>query len=329
MIFDNMGILHRVPFRYSAERLSSNMQSIDFGNVDVGASSRRTITITNNGTRPVTVQNIRSTVHNAIFTLRQPTTFPVTIQPGTPLTVEVQAQPPQPHLTLFDTLQIMHTCSTVRLPMQVSSLRACVAPTDLAFGGVPLNEPKTLTMRICNDGSLASTFQNASGDVIEWDGAQFSISESVLTQLAATSLAPDECVDVPVTFRATAAGTYRAVARVHTTGNTCRDTSVWTANSSADIVSVESEGMTGSWLGDNTPNPFIETTDILFSLARPAHTKIEVYDERGVLVRTLVDGDRPAGEQRVHFDASSLPSGVYICRISAGGWTTTRAMIRQ
>ncbi len=66
------------------------------------------------------------------------------------------------------------------------------------------------------------------------------------------------------------------------------------------------------------PNPFVERTEIAFSLEESAKVQLVVYDVRGRAVATLVDGTLEAGQQSVTFDGASLPSGVYIYRLVSG-----------
>ncbi|NOX37747.1 MAG: T9SS type A sorting domain-containing protein [Calditrichaeota bacterium] len=67
------------------------------------------------------------------------------------------------------------------------------------------------------------------------------------------------------------------------------------------------------------PNPFNPVTTIAFSLPVRSRVRLEVYDVLGREVARLVDGVKPAGRYEVSFDATQLPSGVYIYRLHAKG----------
>ncbi|MCU0412371.1 MAG: T9SS type A sorting domain-containing protein, partial [Bacteroidetes bacterium] len=54
---------------------------------------------------------------------------------------------------------------------------------------------------------------------------------------------------------------------------------------------------------------------------------LRVFDLLGREVAVLVNGVRNAGTYDVSFDASSLPSGVYFARITAGMFTATKRMV--
>ena len=47
----------------------------------------------------------------------------------------------------------------------------------------------------------------------------------------------------------------------------------------------------------------------------------------GRTVQTLVNGNLPAGSHNATFDASQLSSGVYLYRLKAPGFTSTRKMM--
>lgn len=76
----------------------------------------------------------------------------------------------------------------------------------------------------------------------------------------------------------------------------------------------------------NHPNPFNPSTEIRFELPQAAHVSLIVYDAQGRTVQTLVNGIMEAGPQSVHFDASGLPSGTYLYRLTVGGVTRTGNM---
>jgi hypothetical protein len=80
-------------------------------------------------------------------------------------------------------------------------------------------------------------------------------------------------------------------------------------------------------LVQNYPNPFNSTTEISFSLLRTGNVTLKVYDVLGRELRTLVDGRLMAGEHQVMWDATGLPSGVYLCPLEAGGMAQTRKMV--
>jgi len=77
----------------------------------------------------------------------------------------------------------------------------------------------------------------------------------------------------------------------------------------------------------NYPNPFNPATTISFTLAERAQVRLEVFSVTGSLVATLVDGMREAGSYAVPFHADNLPSGVYLYRIEAGSFKTTKRML--
>ncbi len=80
-------------------------------------------------------------------------------------------------------------------------------------------------------------------------------------------------------------------------------------------------------LGQNYPNPFNPTTEIRFTLPRGGFTTLRVYDVLGRQVAALVDEVRPAGAYSVRWDASTLPSGVYFCKLRSGNFQESRKML--
>jgi hypothetical protein len=80
-------------------------------------------------------------------------------------------------------------------------------------------------------------------------------------------------------------------------------------------------------LGQNYPNPFNPLTTIQFSIVNPQFTTLKVYDLLGREVATLVNELTSPGTYTVSFEASSLASGVYISRLTGGGFVQSRTML--
>lgn len=93
-------------------------------------------------------------------------------------------------------------------------------------------------------------------------------------------------------------------------------TSVNGGSMSPDVFSLE----------QNYPNPFNPSTVINFSLSERAFATLKVYDMLGRQVAQLVGGYLDRGSYSVDFNASELPAGVYVYRLSSGGLTKTLKM---
>lgn len=80
-------------------------------------------------------------------------------------------------------------------------------------------------------------------------------------------------------------------------------------------------------LGQNYPNPFNPVTTIRFALPEKSDVSLRVFDAQGSEVAVLASGTREAGRHEVQFEASNLPSGVYIYRLEAGNYRESRKLM--
>ncbi|MCA9735395.1 T9SS type A sorting domain-containing protein [candidate division KSB1 bacterium] len=71
-------------------------------------------------------------------------------------------------------------------------------------------------------------------------------------------------------------------------------------------------------LEQNYPNPFNPVTKITYAVPVSGHVSVKVYNSLGQLVSVLFEGKQQAGRYVNNFDASGLPSGVYVYRLEAG-----------
>jgi hypothetical protein len=76
-------------------------------------------------------------------------------------------------------------------------------------------------------------------------------------------------------------------------------------------------------LSQNYPNPFNPSTRIVYSIPFESNVKLVVYNSLGQMIRELYSGKQSAGYYEVYFNAASLSSGVYFCRMEASSLSTS------
>jgi hypothetical protein len=77
----------------------------------------------------------------------------------------------------------------------------------------------------------------------------------------------------------------------------------------------------------NYPNPFTATTTIQFHTSSNALVVLDVYDQTGRKVSTLINSELPSGTHQVDFSGSLLPEGLYFYQLKVGNSLTTRKMV--
>ena len=75
------------------------------------------------------------------------------------------------------------------------------------------------------------------------------------------------------------------------------------------------------------PNPFNPRTVLSYQLPVASQVALQVYDLAGRLVTTLVNGWREAGSHDATFDASGLPSGIYLYHLQAGDFQAVQKVL--
>lgn len=80
-------------------------------------------------------------------------------------------------------------------------------------------------------------------------------------------------------------------------------------------------------IGQNYPNPFNPTTTIEFDLLQDSDVEVIIYDLAGKEVAILYIGFLSAGSHKFKFDATGLPSGIYLYQIKTALSSQTRKMI--
>lgn len=80
-------------------------------------------------------------------------------------------------------------------------------------------------------------------------------------------------------------------------------------------------------LAQNHPNPFNPVTSITYALPEAAAVRLSVFNMLGQEVALLVDDFREVGLHEARFDATGLPSGMYVYSIMAGNFQASKTMV--
>ena len=85
-------------------------------------------------------------------------------------------------------------------------------------------------------------------------------------------------------------------------------------------------------LCQNYPNPFNPETTIRYSLQNDCNVKIEIFNIKGQLVSTLVDGHQNQGFHTVVWDGTNdnqkeMTSGIFFYRINTDDFSEVKKML--
>lgn len=98
------------------------------------------------------------------------------------------------------------------------------------------------------------------------------------------------------------------------------------------VKSTKPNIVSGFVLSQNYPNPFNPATFIRFAVPQDTFVSLEIFDIRGVKVRTLVSGIQIPGEYIARWDGTddagySLSSGIYNYRLATDAFVDVKRML--
>jgi hypothetical protein len=84
---------------------------------------------------------------------------------------------------------------------------------------------------------------------------------------------------------------------------------------------------TGSWLGQNYPNPFYSSTTIKYVLSEKSFITLKIFNQNMQEIIILAEGEKPAGQNKVNFNATGLSAGIYICILKTERSVQSRKLV--
>jgi hypothetical protein len=165
-------------------QLTISPVSLAFGSVTLNTPTTLPVTLSSSGTAPVTINSAALT--GTAFTM-SPATFPVTLNPGQSVTLNVQFDPTTTgaasgQLTIQSDSSTNSTAvvnlSGTGTATVVPNPQLTISPVSLAFGNVTLNTPTTLPVTLSSSGTAPVTVNSAAltGTGFTVSGATFPVT---------------------------------------------------------------------------------------------------------------------------------------------------------
>jgi flagellar hook assembly protein FlgD len=85
-------------------------------------------------------------------------------------------------------------------------------------------------------------------------------------------------------------------------------------------------------LQGNYPNPFKTDTIISYSVKDDSPVKIEIFNQKGQKVKTLINGKEKSGNHTIKWsgddeNGKAVSNGIYMYRMSSGKYSDSKKMI--
>ena len=80
-------------------------------------------------------------------------------------------------------------------------------------------------------------------------------------------------------------------------------------------------------LGQNSPNPFSDSTLISFYLPEEEEVSIEFFNSNIETVKSIENVEFPAGKNEIVFNAEELPAGIYFYRLKVAKYVDVKKMV--
>lgn len=314
---------------YACQRSSQASPESLFVNVVIDTSETRQdqVTLSNPGNCPVAISSIAITGIDAnLYKLIPP--LPTSLAPGGTATVTVEFKTDR--VTLQTPIAALSVTTdspldpVITLPLLARGCYYKVLALPVANTPLFLNDQTPIS------GSHVQCIilQNTGCVPLQITGAAISGPDAneylqVAPTYPAAPIPPGGIDSVCVTFSRQTAGTKQATLRISTNSGEIKDL-IYPLG--ANGVREAGISVNQFELFQNYPNPFNPSTRITYDIAKRGLVKLEVLNALGEVVSVLENSVMDAGRFSTVFDATTLTSGTYFYRLTAGAFTQTRVM---
>lgn len=318
LVRDRAGNVAIESFSYSAKYVSVPESPVQFGAVRVGKNRAVSVTIHNPTKAALEITSL-AFAKGEVFSIDESLSLPFTVPAGEQRDVEVHYQPIRESGTVgmeadTDEMRIEVEGRQVNsVTITGTGIQPHIRVSDFTFPVVRAGEHvcDNRALRVVNNGTDALTIT-----MIEGIAEPFTFDDEVL--LPVIIPAGEERLLGSVCFQSPDAGEFSTTISFISDAP-ADDPSTAILSGQASSPTSVALGQTGLIkLHQNSPNPISGTGLIEFELQKSMPVTLRLFNSLGGSVMTLADGWREAGMNRVAFDVSALPGGLYYYTLKAG-----------
>lgn len=196
-----------------------------------------------------------------------------------------------------------------------------VTPDSLWFGSAAVGDTLTDSLAVHNTGTADLVISSATSS-----NPHFSIFP------ASGTISPDSTAQFYIQFSASTPGSQQGFLIFHHNSPSSPDSVFVQADVITSIGGKEREIPQAFAVAPNYPNPFNPSTTIRYQVPQSGEVRLVIYNLTGQPVRTLLNTRVEAGLHTQLWDGrddqgEQVSSGVYIYRLTANGYTSSRRMV--
>jgi len=296
----------------------------DFFDTVMGTESNAVVTMTNEGSEPITVAAPVFSGVNASSFKATKANFPLTVAPGANITFTVVATPTlrganTAVMNITNKSEDRQYVQAVNLTVNGLLARSSVNETALSFEKLYLGEESSKTVTVANTGDVDQVY------TATLVGTGFTLTSDAVSGAVAPGSSAVYTVKFAPTLKGAASGTL-TFKSTH-----IADMSVslaGTADEKPVTQSVKGDvAKNGFVLSQNAPNPATGKTSFTFATPTTSDVHITLVDMTGKTVRELANGVYGAGEHTVNMITGDIASGSYLYILESDGVRLVRQMV--
>lgn len=313
---------------YDGALIAASTEELEFGTVNVGSSKEMTVTISNPGTQPLEVDDpsFFLTGGTDVFTVKDMSAFPATVQAGGSMDITVVFTPKAAG-SISDDLELSTNVDgeeTFYITVsgngqeESSSPSISLSSSTIDFGNVVVDEKMTMPLTITNNGGanlVISSFNLIAS------GSPFTLANKPTAKI---TIEPSKTFELQVEFMSSEAGKFSNSINIMT--NDPSNPTV-TVTLSGDVIGSVDEINAVDYSLTATPNVFSGSTSLNLEAKASVSGSIELtlVDVAGNTVRNIYSGS--LSSKTITLDASGLSAGKYYVIAKRGNTQTAMHVI--